>query len=132
MEMENKPMEQPMQPQAAVAQAIGPEQLQKFMQILQDYKTGKARTENRIVASENWWKLRNTTEEQKKTNIGADGGFTSRSGWLHNVIVSKHADAMESFPTPNFLPREQEDQQEAELLKAIVPCVLEHNQFEKT
>ena len=49
MEMENKPMEQPMQPQAAVAKAIGPEQLQKFMQILQDYKTGKARTENRIV-----------------------------------------------------------------------------------
>ena len=34
MEMENKPMEQPMQPQAAVAKAIGPEQLQKFMQML--------------------------------------------------------------------------------------------------
>ena len=50
MEMENKPMEQPMQPQAAVAKAIGPEQLQKFMQILQDYKTGKTTTENRIVA----------------------------------------------------------------------------------
>ena len=98
MEMENKPMEQPMQPQAPAAMAIGPEQLQQFMQILQKYKAGKARTENRIVASENWWKLRNTTEEQKQTNIGADGGFTSKSGWLHNVIVSKHADAMESYP----------------------------------
>ena len=68
MEMENKPMEQPMQPQAAVAKAIGPEQLQKFMQILQNYKTGKSRTENRIVASENWWKLRNSMEEKKATN----------------------------------------------------------------
>ena len=112
--------------------AIGAEELKKFMKILHAYKAGKANTDRRIIASENWWKLRNTMEEQKETLIGADGGFTSRSGWLHNVIVSKHADAMESFPTPNFLPREQEDQQEAELLKAIVPCVLEHNRFEKT
>ena len=29
---------------------IGPEQLQKFMQILQKYKAGKAMTEQRIVA----------------------------------------------------------------------------------
>ena len=132
MEMENKPMEQPMQPQAAVAKAIGPEQLQKFMQILQQYKTGKTKTENRIVASENWWKLRNTMEEQKETNIGADGGFTSKSGWLHNVIVSKHADAMESYPEPNILPREQGDKQEAKSLSDIIPCILEQNNFEAT
>ena len=133
MELENKPMEQqPMQPQAPAAMAIGPEQLQQFMQILQKYKAGKARTENRIVASENWWKLRNTTEEQKQTNIGADGGFTSKSGWLHNVIVSKHADAMESYPEPNILPREEGDKQEAQSLSDIIPCILEQNHFEAT
>ena len=65
---------------------VGTEQIKKFMQILRKYKTGKARTEQRIVASENWWKLRNTTEEQKTTAIGKDGGFTSKSAWLHNVI----------------------------------------------
>lgn len=112
--------------------AIGAEELKKFMKILHQYKAGKANTDRRIIASENWWKLRNTLEEQKETEIGLDGGFTSRSGWLHNVIVSKHADAMESFPAPTFLPREENDRQEAELLKAIVPCILEHNQFEKT
>lgn len=112
--------------------AIGPNELKKFMKILHTYKAGKANTDRRIIASENWWKLRNTQEEQKETAIGADGGFTSRSGWLHNVIVSKHADAMESFPMPNFLPREESDRAEAELLKAIVPCILEHNQFERT
>jgi len=112
--------------------AIGSEELKKFMKILHQYKTGKANTDRRIIASENWWKLRNTEEEQKHTEVGRDGGFTSRSGWLHNVIVSKHADAMESFPAPNFLPREEGDQAEAELLKAIVPCILEHNRFEKT
>lgn len=112
--------------------AIGAEELKKFMKILHQYKAGKANTDRRIIASENWWKLRNTLEERKETEIGLDGGFTSRSGWLHNVIVSKHADAMESFPAPNFLPREEADRQEAQMLKAIVPCILEQNQFEKT
>ena len=111
---------------------IGPEQLQRFMQILQKYKAGKAMTEQRIVASENWWKLRNTTEEQKQTMIGMDGGFKSVSGWLHNVIVSKHADAMESFPEPNVLPREAGDKEEAQRLSDIIPCILEQNSFEET
>ena len=111
---------------------IGERQLGEFMGTLQRYKAGKSRTEQRILSSENWWKLRNTQEEQKTTRIGLDGGFTSRSGWLHNVIVSKHADAMESYPEPNILPREGSDRQEARRLSAVIPCVLEQNRFEKT
>ena len=111
---------------------IGSEQLKKFTEILQKYKSGKALTEQRIIASENWWKLRNTAEEQKETEIGKDKGFTSKSGWLHNVIVSKHADAMEAFPEPNILPREEGDRGEARMLSAIIPCVLEQNKFEET
>ena len=116
----------------AGVQPIGTEQLKKFNQVLEKYHSGKKQTEIRIVASENWWKLRNTVEEQKVSSIGADGGFTSVSGWLHNVIVSKHADAMEAYPEPNILPREDMDKGEAQMLSAIVPCVLEQNQFETT
>ena len=116
----------------AGVQPIGAEQLQRFTQVLEKYKAGKTQTENRILASENWWKLRNTTEEQKVSNIGGDGGFTSVSGWLHNVIVSKHADAMEAYPEPNILPREETDKGEAKILSAIVPCILEQNNFETT
>ena len=61
-------------------QPIGPEQLKKFTMVLEKYKSGKSQTESRILASENWWKLRNTIEEQKVTNIGKDGGFTATSG----------------------------------------------------
>ena len=117
---------------AAGMQPIGEEQLMKFTQVLEKYKAGKVQTENRILSSENWWKLRNTTEEQKVSQIGSDGGFTSVSGWLHNVIVSKHADAIEAFPEPNILPREEADKGEAKQLSAIVPCVLEQNNFEQT
>ena len=132
MEIKTKETEAPEAMNATTVQPIGPEQLKKFIQVLQKYKTGKSQTESRILASENWWKLRNTIEEQKLTNIGGDGGFTATSGWLHNVIVSKHADAMEAYPEPNILPREEADKGEAQKLSAIVPCVLEQNQFEAT
>ena len=113
-------------------QPIGAEQVKKFNEVLQKYKTGKAQTEQRIIASENWWKLRNSVEEQKKTELGKDGGFKSVSGWLHNVIVSKHADAMDAYPEPIVLPREQDDRADAAVLSAIIPCVLEQNHFEDT
>ena len=136
--MNNEPMiaekkEQVMPPEAMATKVapIGSEQLKEFTQILQKYKAGKTYTEQRIIASENWWKLRNATEEQKASEIFKDG-FVSKSGWLHNVIVSKHADAMEAFPEPNILPREEGDRGEARMLSAIIPCVLEQNNFEET
>lgn len=133
MTMEQKPEAvQPAEAMAPAVQPIGEMQLKKFTQVLEKYKAGKVQTESRILSSENWWKLRNTTEEQKQTNIGADGGFTSVSGWLHNVIVSKHADAMEAYPEPNILPREEGDKGEARMLSAIIPCILEQNRFEAT
>ena len=116
---------------APMVMPIGSEQLKKLTEILQKYKAGKSITEQRIIASENWWKLRNASEEQKDSDIFKKG-FASKSGWLHNVIVSKHADAMEAYPEPNILPREEGDRGEARMLSAIIPCVLEQNNFEET
>lgn len=127
MEIEQKPTTP-----AGGAVPIGPEQLKKFLSVLEEYKSGKVRTEQRIVASERWWKLRNSEEEEKETNIGKDGGYKSTSGWLHNVLVSKHADAMEAYPEPNILPRESGDRGEARMLSSIIPCILEQNRFEDT
>ena len=127
MEIEQKPTTP-----AGGAVPIGPEQLKKFLSVLEEYKSGKVRTEQRIVASERWWKLRNSEEEEKETNIGKDGGYKSVSGWLHNVLVSKHADAMEAYPEPNILPRESGDRGEARMLSSIIPCILEQNHFEDT
>ena len=120
------PTDMPMQ------KVIGPEQLQAFTKTLEEYKAGKVKTEQRILASENWWKLRNSIEEQKDSKAAGDDGFKATSGWLHNVIVSKHADAMKAFPEPNILPREQGDKGEALMLSAIIPCILEQNNFEQT
>lgn len=114
---------------AAPVQPIGEEQVKKLTEILQKYKSGKTNTEHRIIASENWWKLRNAAETRSKTI--AESNYKSTSGWLHNVITSKHADAMEAYPEPNILPREKADEAEAHKLSAIVPCVMEQNEFEQ-
>lgn len=107
------------------------EQLQEFSRVLHEYKVGKASTERRMIAAEQWWKLHNQPEEEKAGNQ-MYRGFRSRSSWLHNVIVNKHADAVEAYPEPNILPREEGDKQEAKMLSAIVPCVLEQNAFDAT
>ena len=110
--------------------AVNAQTLTELTRILQKYKAGKASIERRTVAAENWWKLRNQAEERKKTE--GIGGFQAVSGWLHNVIVSKHADAIEAFPEPSILPREEGDKTEAGILSKIIPVILEQNEFEKT
>ena len=103
--------------------------LEELTRILQGYRAGKANLEKRVVAAENWWKLRNAAEESRESAL-SDGGFRSKSGWLHNVIVSKHADAMDAFPESVLLPREPDDAAEAAMLGSIIPVVMAQNHFE--
>lgn len=110
---------------------VNKERLQKFNQILQKYKSGKASVERRVVNAEQWWKMRNEAQE-KRMGLAWDESFRCKSGWLHNVLVSKHADAMENYPEPLFLAREPGDKAEAQKLSAIVPLILEENDFEQT
>ena len=116
--------------EAPALQPIGAEQIKKLTETLQKYKAGKSATERRVVSSENWWKMRNS-EEQRGLSTIDQAQYRSTSGWLHNVITSKHADAMEAYPEPNILPREQEDRAEALMLSSIIPCVLEQTGFEQ-
>lgn len=109
---------------------IGKDQLFKFMDILKKYKSGKHRLESRVIESEEWWKLHNNQIARAKDGIEQPGELRNASGWLHNVIVSKHADAIEAYPEPNILPREQGDKEEAKRLSSILPCILEQNHFE--
>lgn len=113
-----------------IIKPIGKEQLLKFTQTLQKYKASKSNLEDRVKSAEDWWKLRNATKSA--SSMMSDGGFTAKTGWLHNVISTKHADAMEAYPEPNILPREESDKPEAKMLSTIIPCILEQNDFENT
>lgn len=118
---------------AGAIKRIGKEEVQEFLHILQKYKGARAKTEARIVASEEWWKLHNEQQESKVSGIIRNAqSFTSSSSWLHNVIVSKHADAMDAAPAPVIKPREVGDRAEANVLNTIIPCIMEQNDFEDT
>ena len=112
----------------ALAQVIGREQIQKAQLTLNRYKEGKANLENRIIENEQWYKLRHWECMRKKQPNQVEPS----SGWLFNAIANKHADAMDNFPSPNILPREEGDKAEAEMLSSIVPVILEQNDFEET
>lgn len=96
-------------------------------QTLRRYKQGKINLEQRIVENEQWYKMRHWEQMRDKKHA-----VQPTSGWLFNCIANKHADAMDNYPAPNILPREEGDKAEAEMLTAIVPVILEQNEFEQT
>lgn len=111
-----------------LAQVIGREQIQAAQLTLQKYKEGKANLERRIVENEQWYKLRHWECMRKSETNQVEPS----SGWLFNSIANKHADAMDNYPSPNVLPREEGDKAEAEMLSSILPVILEQNDFEET
>lgn len=112
----------------ALAQVIGREQIHEAQLTLQKYKEGKANLERRIIENEQWYKLRHWEYLRKKET----GQVEPVSGWLFNSIANKHADAMDNFPSPNVLPREEGDKGEAEMLSSIIPVILDQDDFEQT
>lgn len=129
--MSNQPQAEAVDAFQALGQVIGKEEVQKARQIMQKYKEGKANLEQKIIESEQWYKLRNW-ECMRKQAKGAKDQVEPVSGWLFNSIANKHADAMDNFPSPNILPREEGDKAEAEMLTSIIPVILDQNNFEDT
>lgn len=111
----------------AVSQPIGKEAVNNATTILNKYKEGKANLERRIIENEDWYKLRHWGHLK-----GDKNQVEPTSAWLFNCIANKHADAMDNFPSPNVLPREEGDKAEAEMLTSIIPVILDQNDFEKT
>ncbi len=105
---------------------IGLSNIKEAYELLLSYKERKRALEKRIVENEEWYKLRccATHSPEQETN--------QNSAWLFNSIINKHADAMDSYPEPNVLPREEADEEEAKRLSSILPVILEQRGFEQT
>ena len=104
---------------------IGTEEVRKASQTLRKYKEGKARLEQKINANEEFWKMR----QWNYMNDGKDD-FKPATAWLWSCIQSRYSDAMDSYPTCNFRPRQGDDKAEATKLSSIVPVILEQNRYE--
>ena len=107
---------------------IDKESVLKATEILKKYKEGKANLEQKIIDNEQWYKLRHW----ECMRNSKDQEVQPTSAWLFNCIANKHADAMDNFPSPNVLPREEGDKADAQMLSSIIPVILDQNDFEKT
>ncbi len=126
-------VEEPVMPQSGVV--IGKKELDDAIQTLKDYKNGKRNLESRIVEEERWYRLRHWDLIRSKAGAdlkGEEARPEPTSAWMFNSIANKHADIMDNYPEPNVLPREQQDEQDAETLSSILPVVFERNEYEET
>ena len=116
-------------PEAAeTALPIGKEQVRQAMETLRRYKQGKANLEQRLIDNEQYWKLRHWQQYR----AGNGGDPQPVSGWLVNVILNRHADAMDAYPQPTCLPRAADDEPEAATLNQVLPVILRNCRFRQT
>ena len=112
----------------AAEEVIGTEEVAKAAQLLQQYKSGKAALDTRIVDNELWFRMRHWKNYKNKM---MEDKPTPASGWLFNSIANKHADAMDNYPQPNVLPRAADDEKTAKVLSKVLPVVLEQADYEQ-
>ena len=115
---------------------ITSERVKEAYTTLQAYMRGKRNLDAKIVSNEEWYKLRHWKQMRKREGDQeerkADEYAEPASAWLFNALQNKHADAMDNFPSPNVLPREEGDKEEAEMLSFVIPVLLDQCDFERT
>lgn len=120
------------------SRVVGEEEIKKAIEVLKKYAYSKAPLDDRIVQEEQWYRLRHWEQLRKQKGEQLNPGDHSNpkpepaSAWLFNSILGKHADMMDNYPVPVFLPREASDEEEARMLSSVVPVILERNRFRKT
>ncbi|NMD38079.1 MAG: hypothetical protein GYA87_05290 [Christensenellaceae bacterium] len=83
---------------------------------LQQYAMDLSPLHARIRENEAFWRM--------------EQGKGTKSAWLINALLNKHADAMDNYPQAIVLPRHPEDKQQAESLRDVLPVILRHNRYE--
>lgn len=103
--------------------------IDKLQEVLQTYITEKEPFDNKIILNDQWFKSQHWDLMRAKQK---DQDPEPVTAFLFNSIANKHADAMDNYPNPNMLEREENDADEASRLTKIVPLVLEKNRFRRT
>lgn len=108
---------------------ITDEDVSGYEEELQEYMQGKAKLDSKIIANQEWWRLRHW--EQMNTIENRDDEEKATSAWLFNSIINKHADVMDNYPTTTVLPRSETGEEEAKVLTEILPVLAQRNNYEK-
>lgn len=122
---------------AGSGKAVGREEIAKARSILNDYISSKKSYDVRYKNNFDTYNLLYTENDKPVKYKDEDGVVRDvlipkrMGGQTLNVIMNKHADMMDNFPEPVFLPRARDDEETAKTLNSVVPCVLERNGFQR-
>lgn len=106
-------------------------------EIRKEYRKSRSNLDKRIKENDIYWKMQHGDLETHE-RVDKDGKTVkvenpeSISAWLFNSVINKHADAMDNYPEPNILPREESDRETAAQLGKVIMAILEQIKFEKT
>ena len=114
-------------------QPVGKKQIDEATKTLREYKAARGNLENRLVEDELWYEMRHwETLRRNQSTCKKMQWPEPSSAWLFNTILNKHADAMDNYPEPIVLPREESDRQSAKVLSEVLPVVMENNEYTTT
>ncbi len=103
---------------------IRPEFFSKMTECFKIYKENKQAFDKRVIENNKWFKARYDGSEMEIPD--------PTTPYLFNVIANKHADAMDNYPEPNILEREEKDRAMAETFTKILPRQLDLCGFKRT
>lgn len=118
---------------AAERKPVGKEEVAAMRQKLRDYITSKKPYDEKYKNNFDTYTL--LYNENNVIGSGKDRVELikkRRGAQTLNVIMNKHADAMDNYPEAICLPRARDDEETAKRLNGVIPCVLERNRFYRT
>lgn len=104
---------------------ITPEFFSRLQNSYTLYKEHKRPFDRRIIENNKWFKSRYFGEYDMEITAPT-------TPYLFNVIANKHADAIDNYPEPSVLEREENDRTAAEAFTKILPRQLELCNFKQT
>ncbi len=104
---------------------IKPEFFSRITEEFQRYRQYKQAYDHKIIENNRWFKARYQEEQSGEMP-------TPTTPYLFNAIANKHADAMDNYPSPNVLEREEKNRKMAETFTRILPIQLDACNFRRT
>ncbi len=111
--------------QSSYTGKITPEFFALMEEEFRRYKEHKKLFDRRVIENNRWFKSRYQGEQTEEMP-------SPTTPYLFNAIANKHADAMDNYPAPNVLEREEKDRELAETFTRILPIQLDLCNFRRT
>ena len=117
---------------------IGLEEISEATQTFRKYQNSKKTYDERFKLAFEEYNLLYTEATAPQLKQDDEGGVRQvlipkrKGAQALNVIMNKHADAMDNYPEIVCLPRAQDDEQTAKALNSVIPCIHKRNGFLRT